>query len=209
MKIKLSNLVAILFLVACSQSEKKLPIFGHTSIVNSDTIYSTIKPFSFINQDSVTITEKTFENKIYVTDFIFLSCPTICPKMTNELRKVYDIYKTNPHVYFLSHTIDPERDSILRLKEYAEELGVDNSKWFFVTGNKDSIYSIANKSYFAAAFSDKSAPGGYIHSGSFLLIDPNKHIRGVYDGTSPTETEKLINDLENLLAEQSKTKITH
>lgn len=201
--------MAIWLLFSCAKNEKKLPVFGHTTIVGNDTIYSTIKPFSFLSQDSLTITGKTFEDKIYVADFIFLSCPTICPKMTNELKKIYDIYKTNPHVCFLSHTIDPEHDTIPKLKRYTEKLGIDDSKWFFVTGSKDSIYAMANKSYFAAAFDDESAPGGYIHSGSFLLIDVNKHIRGVYDGTNPTESERLIKDLEILLKEQFKAKITH
>lgn len=204
-----SVLTTVFLLSSCSKYEKNLPIYGQTTIVGNDTIYSTIKPFSFINQDSVVITDKAFENKIYVTDFIFLSCPTICPKMTRELKRVYDVYETNPQIYFLSHTIDPQHDTIPRLKKYAEELGIDNSKWFFVTGNRDSIYAMANKNYFAAAYADESAPGGYIHSGSFLLIDPNKHIRGVYDGTTPAGSEKLINDIEVLLEEQIKAKIIH
>lgn len=204
MKNILYILGAIVFLASCSKADKQLPTFGHTKVVGSDTTYSTIKPFTFLNQDSITITEKTFDNKIYIADFIFLSCPSICPKMTSELKKVYDVYKTNPHVYFVSHTIDPENDTIPKLKEYAKELGVDNTKWFFVTGNEDSIYSIAEDSYFATAFPDKDAPGGYIHSGNFLLVDVNKHIRGVYDGTNPLETERLIKDLKILLEEQFK-----
>lgn len=205
MKNLVNILVIITFLISCSKTDEKLPTFGHTTVNSSgDTIYSTIKPFKFINQDSIVITEQTFDNKIYVADFIFLSCPTICPKMTNELKNVYDEFKTNPHVYFLSHTIDPEHDTIPRLKEYAENMGVDHAKWFFVTGNKDSIYTIAEESYFASAFPDKEAPGGYIHSGSFLLIDVNKHIRGVYDGTDPLETKRLMKDLRKLLTEQFK-----
>lgn len=209
MKNRLSIILVVWVLVGCSPNESKLPIFGHATIIDNDTIYNTVQPFSFVSQDSSIITEKTFENKIYVADFIFLSCPTICPKMTIGLKEIYETYKTNPNIYFLSHTIDPEHDTIPRLKKYTEQLGIDDSKWFFVTGNKDSIYSIANESYFAAAFADESAPGGYIHSGSFLLIDVNKHIRGVYDGTNPAESEKLINDIAILLKEQFKTKINH
>ena len=209
MKSFLYFLMVMWWLSACTKNESNLPIFGHTTIIDNDTIYSAIQSFSFVSQDSLIITEKTFENKIYIADFIFLSCPTICPKMTAGLKEIYETYKTNPNIYFLSHTIDPENDTIPRLKKYTEKLGIDGSKWFFVTGNKDSIYSIANESYFAAAFADKSAPGGYIHSGSFLLIDVNKHIRGVYDGTNPAESEKLINDIAILLKEQFKTKINH
>ncbi len=191
--------------MSCSQTENSLPIFGQKSISNSgDTIYSSIQAFEFINQDSLLITEHTFDKKIYIADFIFLSCPSICPIMNSELKKVYDEFKSNPHVYFLSHTIDPESDSVPRLKEYADALGVNSRKWFFVTGNKDSIYSTAEKSYFATAFPDKNTPGGYIHSGNFLLIDIHRHIRGVYDGTNPEETKRLIQNLKQLLKEQLK-----
>lgn len=197
-------IVLFIYLASCTKTDKQLPIIGKTTVINNDTIYSTIRPFSFINQDSLLITDKTFENKIYIADFFFLTCPTICPKMTNELLKVYDVFKSNPHVYFLSHTIDPEHDTVSKLKEHAKDLGIDSKKWFFVTGNQDSIYALANESYFAAAFADKDAPGGYIHSGSLLLVDINKHIRGVYNGTIPADTDRLIKDLKSLLAEQFK-----
>jgi protein SCO1/2 len=122
--------------------------------------------------------------------------------MTIEMKKVYDHFETNPNVYFLSHTIDPENDTIPRLKEFTENLGIDDGRWFFVTGEKDSIYSMADNSYFATAYADESAPGGYVHSGGLLLIDKQKHLRGIYDGTNPTETERLIADIGILLKEQ-------
>ncbi|MDP2339002.1 MAG: SCO family protein [Bacteroidota bacterium] len=202
MKNILNILVVTLFLVSCSSTGKKLPIFGHPTVTGNDTVYSTIKPFAFLSQDSAIITEKTFDNKIYIADFIFLSCPSICPIMTTEMKKVYDVYRANPNIIFLSHTIDPENDTIPRLKAYAENLGVDGNKWFFVTGTKDSIYSIAEKSYFATAYADETAPGGYVHNGGLLLVDKNKHIRGIYDGTNPMETERLITDMKILLKEQ-------
>lgn len=188
------------FILSCKNN--KLPILGNPRIQNGDTIYPVINPFSFINQDSIVVTEKTFRNKIYVADFIFLSCPTICPKMNSELLNVYNEYKNDTNILFLSHTIDPEHDTIPRLKEYAENLGINNNKWFFVTGNKDSIYSIAKESYYATAYADSAEPGGYLHSGGLLLIDKNRHIRGVYDGTNPKETKRLIKDIELLLKEQ-------
>ncbi|HLN74543.1 MAG: SCO family protein [Methylococcaceae bacterium] len=195
-------LLITLFLVSCKNTDKKLPIIGRTTIAGQDTAYSAIRPFSFVSQDSTVVSGKTFDNKIYVADFIFLSCTSICPVMTHEMEKVYETYKTNPHVFFLSHTIDPENDTIPRLKEFAEALGVDGHKWFFVTGDKDSIYSMAENSYFATAYPDKNTPGNYIHSGGLLLVDTNKHIRGVYDGTNPKETDRLIADLKTLLDEQ-------
>jgi protein SCO1/2 len=198
----LNILIISIFIVGCTNSGKKLPIIGHPTINGKDTIYSTIKPFTFLSQDSALVTNKTFANKIYVADFIFLSCTSICPVMTNELKKVYEVFKTNSNILFLSHTIDPENDTIPRLKEFTEALGVDSYKWFFVTGEKDSIYSIAGNSYFATAYPDESSPGNYIHSGGLLLVDTHKHIRGVYDGTNPKETERLIADLKLLLIEQ-------
>jgi protein SCO1/2 len=197
------NLIFIILgFVSCNNTDHKLPILGKPVINGNDTIYPRINPFSFINQDSIVVTEKTFRNKIYVADFIFLSCPTICPKMNSELLNVYNEYKNDTNILFLSHTIDPEHDTIPRLKEYAKNLGINNNKWFFVTGNKDSIYSIAKESYYATAYADSTEPGDYVHSGGLLLIDKNRHIRGVYDGTNPKETKRLIKDIELLLKEQ-------
>lgn len=198
-------LIISLFAVitACSSDKQQaLPYLGNPEISGNDTIYPTIRDFSFINQDSIVVTNKTFENKIYVADFIFLSCPTICPIMTNQIIKVYNVYKTNPNIYFLSHTIDPDRDTVQALKEYTSALEIDTKKWMFVTGKKEDIYSIAEENYFTTAYSDSTAPGGFIHGGGLLLIDKNRHIRGVYDGTNQEETKRLINDIDILLKEQ-------
>lgn len=194
--------LVLLLLTGCAETERKLPVFGNITIQGNDTLYSSVKPFSFINQDSVIITRETFDNRVYVTDFIFLNCPTICPIMTQELKRVYEVFGDNPNVYFLSHSIDPSNDSIPRLKAYTEDLQIDPAKWFFVTGSRDSIFSMANDSYFATAFADSTAPGGFIHSGAFLLVDRNKYIRGAYDGTNPAEADRLTEDIRILLAEQ-------
>lgn len=196
------SIIICLSIFACTSKTIKLPILGNSKIVGNDTIYPTIPAFQFMNQDSLEITEKTFDGKIYIADFIFLNCPTICPKMTIEMTKVYESYKSNPKILFISHTIDPINDSIPRLKSYSENLGVDSKKWFFVTGDKEKIYALAEENYFSTAFADSTAPGGYVHSGGLLLIDENKHIRGVYDGTNPTETKRLKSDVEKLLNEQ-------
>lgn len=196
-------LLSICFtLLSCTSKNDKLPILGNPTIVSNDTIYPTIPAFQFINQDSLIVTEKTFEDKIYIADFIFLNCPTICPKMTNEMTKVYDTYKSNSNILFISHTIDPKNDNIPRLKSYSDNLGADSNKWFFVTGKKEKIYALAEENYFTTAYADSTAPGGYVHSGGLLLIDKNKHIRGVYDGTDPTETDRLTSDIKKLLNEQ-------
>lgn len=187
--------------INCSPKQKKLPLLGNPTVNGNDTIYPKISDFSFIDQNNTVITNKTFDNKIYVADFIFLSCPTICPKMNVEMKKVYDAYKDNTEVSFLSHTIDPKNDTTEKLKEYAKALKINDSKWRFVNGNRDSIYSVATKSYFTTAYPDAKEPGGFVHGGGLLLVDKNKHIRGIYDGTDPKETQRLITDIKILLEE--------
>ena len=186
---------------SCKSETHKLPILGNYELQGKDTIYPTIKEFSFVDQDSSVITNDTFKNQIYVADFIFLSCPTICPIMNNQLKSVYTVYKDNPKVSFLSHTIDPKHDTIPALKEYTVRNDIGDS-WHFVTGNRDSIMKIAGDSYFTIAYPDANEPGGLVHSGGFVLVDKNSHVRGVYDGTDETETQHLIDDIEILLAEQ-------
>ncbi|UUC46006.1 SCO family protein [Flavobacterium cerinum] len=190
-----------LVLLSCTNRQQRLPFLGNPIVKGQDTLYPKIKDFTFINQDSITVTNKTFDGKIYITDFIFLSCPTICPKMTVEMLAVYHEYQNNPNIAFLSHTIDPEQDTIKRLKTYSENLGITGN-WHFVTGNKENIYQMATESYFMTAYPDAKEPGGYVHSGGLLLIDRNRHIRGVYDGTNPQETKRLIADIALLLKEK-------
>lgn len=189
-----------LVVINCSPKQEKLPLLGNPTITGKDTLYPKIMDFSFIDQDSAVVTNKTFDGKIYVADFIFLSCPTICPKMNAELDKVYHVYKDNPQVNFLSHTIDPENDTIPRLKEFSQAMGIGKN-WHFVTGNKDSIFSIATKSYFTTAYPDAKEPGGLVHGGGLMLVDKDRHIRGVYDGTDSIETQRLIKDIKILLKE--------
>jgi len=192
-------------LLSCNNNEKKaqtkLPFLGEPTVNATDSIYPTIDDFSFLDQDSQIVTNSTFSNKIYVADFIFLSCPSICPKMNMEMLKVYEEFKNNDTVLFLSHTIDPDRDSIKHLKLFAENINVKSSKWHFVTGKKEVIFNIAEKSYFSNAYKDSLAEGGFVHTGGLLLIDKNKYIRGVYDGTNESETGRLIKDIRILLKE--------
>jgi protein SCO1/2 len=198
---KIVYILIVCALCSCNQKQKKLPFLGNPIVANKDTLYPKIKEFSFLNQNNLIVNNRTFENKIYIADFIFLSCPTICPKMHVELKSVYETYRNNPNVLFLSHTIDPEHDTVERLKEHTTNNNLDSNKWHFVTGNRDSIYDLATKSYFGTAYKDAKELGGYVHSGGFLLIDKNRFIRGVYDGTNPEETKRLIMDVKSLLSE--------
>lgn len=194
--IRIMLFLTLALLAGCSSGGKNkepLPVLGEPEVVIGD--------FRFMNQDSAWVTNETFEDKIYIADFFFTSCPTICPVMKKQMLRVYKAYEGNPAVNFLSHTIDPRHDDVERLHDYAERLGVSSRQWHFVTGTKDSVYTIAEKSYLVPASEDKDAPGGFIHGGHFVLVDPDRHIRGVYDGTSEEEVDKLMDDIEVLLEE--------
>lgn len=188
----------LLLLTSCARKEKPLPIFGQREVVGTDTIYHTISKFSFVDQDSAIINNETFKDKIYVTDFFFTSCRTICPIMKTQMLRVYEATKEMPDVLILSHTIDPEYDTVALLRDFAERLDVESKRWHFVTGVKDSIYKIAQTSYFATAMEDKTEPDGFIHSGAFLLIDKKGRIRGKYDGTKEEDVNRLIVEIKKL-----------
>ncbi|NUQ25351.1 MAG: SCO family protein [Saprospiraceae bacterium] len=190
-------------LAACNQepAEKMLPHYGFHEVNpnTGDTIYHKIPDFAFINQDSQLVTNATFEGKIYVADFFFTSCPTICPKVAQQMLRLHDRYLPNDRLLLLSHTIDIKHDTIPRLKEYAEKLQVKSDKWHFVTGDRDAIYGIGDD-YMSIAKEDPNAPGGFDHSGWLLLIDENRHIRAYCDGTNPEAVTKFMNDIDWLLA---------
>ncbi len=190
-----------LFLLSCSTKEEKLPIFGQREVVGTDTVYHSIAPFSFVDQDSSIINNDTFQDKIYVADFFFTTCRTICPIMKTQMLRVYEATREMPDVLILSHTIDPDYDTVALLHDFADRLGVESKRWHFVTGVKDSIYKIAQTSYFATAMEDKTEPDGFIHSGAFLLIDKNQRIRGKYDGTKEEDVNRLIVDIKRLRRE--------
>lgn len=192
------------FLVSCATRDEKLPVFGEREVDGVDTVYHTIAPFSFVDQDSSTITNNTFRDKIYVADFFFSTCRTICPIMKTQMLRVYEATSEMPDVLLLSHTIDPEYDSVGLLHDFADRLGVESKRWHFVTGIKDSIYKIAQTSYFATAMDDKTEPDGFIHSGAFLLIDKQQRIRGKYDGTKEEDVNRLIVDIKRLRRESEK-----
>jgi protein SCO1/2 len=192
--------MAIIF-TSCMKPKKNLPIFGQREFNGTDTVYHAIAPFQFMDQDSTWITNATFKDKIYVADFFFTSCRTICPIMKTQILRVYEKTKEMPDVLLLSHTIDPEFDTIPLLHDFADRLGVESKYWHFVTGEKDSIYKIAQTSYFATAMEAKEEPDGFIHSGAFLLIDKKGRIRGKYDGTREKDVDRLITDIALLQKE--------
>lgn len=194
---------------SCSPKNEKLPVLGRKEIKNvdfdgkitADTIYHSIPDFSFTNQDGETVTQKTFKDKIYIADFFFTTCPTICPIMKTQMLRVYEKYKDNSNVLILSHTIDPKYDTVEVLHEFADRLGVSSDTWHFVTGDQDKIYDIGQNSYMVTAMEDPDEPGGYLHSGAFLLVDKQRRIRGIYDGTKAEKVDILMKDVDKLLKE--------
>jgi protein SCO1/2 len=181
-----------------------LPYIGEKELAanGKDTIYHSIPPFSFINQNGKTITEKNYEGKIYVADYFFTTCKSICPKMATELQRVQDKFAyTNGLVQILSHTVNPENDSVPVLKAYSEMVHADNTMWNFVTGDKKELYDIARNGYLVNAMEGDGGPDDFIHSELFVLVDKEKHIRGIYDGTNIKEVNELLDDLKVLMAE--------
>lgn len=194
---------------SCNNQEKTLPIYGHREAVEKvidgqtvvDTIYQTIPSFSLLNQDSVLIDNKAMSDKIYIADFFFTSCPSICPIMKKQMLRVYDAYKDEKQLAFISHTIDPKHDTIPALKKYAEKLGIDGTKWNFVYGDRETVYDLARNGYFTIAEEDEKAPGGIMHMGYFTLVDKSGKIRGMYNGVDEKEVDNLISDIKILLKE--------
>lgn len=180
---------ALFFASGCNREQQPLPIMGTID-----------KDFRFTNQDNQVVTADTFKDKVYVADFFFTSCPTICPIMKSQMVRVYEAFLGEPELLLLSHSIDPDHDTVAVLHNFAEGLEVDSEKWHFVTGDKEAIYAMA-KHYMLGVKEEKQAPGGYIHSGSFCLIDRQGGIRGYYDGTDTDEVDQLIADLRQLLDE--------
>ena len=191
-------LFAILATACEPMQPDTLPILGERDFVNGDTIYHTIPDFAFIDQDSQLVTNETFAGKVYVADFFFIHCPTICPKTAREMKKIHDHFIDDDRVMLLAHSIDPQRDTVGALKRYARNLHANTQKWHFVTGDKDAIYEIADD-YFSIAMEDPDAPGGFDHSGRLILVDSNRHVRSFCNGTDPKDVDRFIKDIERLL----------
>jgi len=185
-----------------SCQENKLPYLGTASTQGDTTIYPTIDSFTMLNQDSMEVSSNSLRNKIHVASFIFLSCPTICPQMSAQMKEVQEKTQSMDEVLLLSYSIDPKRDTIPALKAYAKKIGAKDNKWHFLYGNQEEVMRLADKSYYAIAYPDSLAPGGFTHSGGLLLVDKDLHIRGVYNGTSNEETKRLLKDIAILKKEK-------
>lgn len=206
----LSAVIIYLFYSAL-QPKKKLPVY-QPSRVNPELVdvsvqyvkkYHAIADFSLTNQNGETITQEDYVNKIYIADFFFTTCPTICPIITKNMVAIQNRLK-NDDVMLLSHSVTPEIDSVAQLKKYAVEKGVDDRKWNLVTGDKKQIYELARKSYMAVKTDGDGGPYDMIHTENFVLVDKNRQVRGYYDGTKMEAIEELMADLEILKASYNK-----
>ncbi|NNM23969.1 MAG: SCO family protein [Flavobacteriaceae bacterium] len=164
--------------------------------------YHTIANFSLVNQNGETVTQDNYKGKIYVADFFFTTCQTICPIMTENMVTLQEEFKLDQDVLLLSHSVTPEIDSVPRLKQYALEKGVDDSKWNLVTGDRKQIYDLARKSYLAVKDYPEGQQYDMIHTENFILVDSQRRIRGIYDGTNSEEIRKLLEDISVLKTER-------
>jgi protein SCO1/2 len=201
----ISAVIVILFYNAL-QPKKVLPVYQPADF-NPELVapelahvkkYHTIADFSLINQNGDTITQEDYRDKIYVADFFFTTCPTICPIMTDNMGYLQERLLDDPDVLLLSHSVTPVIDSVPRLKQYALEKGVVDAKWNLVTGDKKQIYELARKSYLAVKTDGDGGPFDMIHTENFILVDKQRRIRGTYDGTQKEDMERLLQDLEIL-----------
>lgn len=209
MKAVIYSLVLMLVLASCGNKEveeKKstllFPIIGPKKLNNGDTMYHTIVPFSFINQFGEKVSDSTTKDKIYIANFFFATCQSICPRMNTQLGRVQNAFTKDNEVLFLSHTINPSNDTVEVLAQYGAKYGAIKNKWHLLTGPKPAIYDLAKTSYLINAVEDDGTAEGFIHSEFLLLIDKQKRIRGTYDGTDSIMVNKLIEDIKLLKTEK-------
>lgn len=196
-----------LLLYNAEHNFNKLPYIGPREAIAKpdgtfDTLYHKIPDFELINQDNKKVTNTDLLGNVYVAEFFFVSCPTICPKMTTNMAYVQKKFKGQPNLRFLSITVNPEADSVGVLKQYAKDVHADNQNWDFVTGDKEKIYQLAFDGFYVNAMEDSIAPGGFLHSEYLILIDKQGHIRGYFDGTiHKIIKEELIDAIDILFRE--------
>ena len=201
--LKIFLICSIVFYFGCSQKKSSvlLPIYGEKKIIAGDTIYHQIASFNLTNQIGQAVNQNTTKNKIYIANFFFATCQSICPMMSNQLQEVQKAFLADDSVLILSHSVNPLHDTVAVLNNYADTYGAKTNKWHLLTGNKKQIYDLAKTSYLVNAFEDDGSPEGFLHSELFLLIDKKARIRGMYDGTNTAEVKKLIEDVKLLKQE--------
>ncbi|MFZ9028881.1 MAG: SCO family protein [Crocinitomicaceae bacterium] len=197
-------------IVSCAetQEQRALPILGNKDVIYdtidgkevADTLYHTIREFEYVNQDSITVTSKDLKGKVWISDFFFSHCPTICPPMTSQMKRLNaNLADLADHVQFLSFSIDPKRDGPKRLREYMSEHGIKSENWMFLTGDEAATHELGVNYFFVAATDDADEPGGYAHGDIFTLVDTAGRVRGIYHGTETRAVDSLERDVRKLL----------
>jgi len=194
--------ILYLFLHTGINNFKPLPILGPKTVESSDTVYHKIPEFTFTNQNNATVSHQDYDGHIYVADFFFANCPSICPKMATHMLELQKHFYDRKDFKLLSFTVDPASDTVEALRAYADRVHAKDSVWNFLTGEKEDIYNLAFTGYFANAMKDEVAPGGFLHSSNLFLIDKQSRIRGVFDGTSTVELNDLMDAIEILYLEE-------
>lgn len=203
----------VFFLISCDNSNKEkteadLPFIGNYDLVLTpmegykvgDTIFHTVPDWEYLTQDSILLQSSDIKNKIWIADFFFSNCPTICVPMNESLNSVIDtLAELNKDIAYLSFSIDPKRDTPSQLQEYKKEHNFTAKKWYFLTGDQKETQALAIKGFQVLAQEDKAAAGGFLHSSNFVLVDKNKHIRGIYNSLSKKDCDRLITDVKLLL----------
>jgi protein SCO1/2 len=202
--IKAAACIAV-FIQSCNNQQQKmlLPVYGQKKLSGQkDTLYHTIGDFEFLDQRGMKINNNTVRGKIYVADFFFATCQSICPEMSSNLKDVQKAFLRDDSVLILSHSVNPMHDTVEVLRSYAGRYGAMDGKWYLLTGDKKTIYALAKNSYLVNALEDDGSEEGFLHSELFLLVDSKGRIRGMYDGTDKAAVAKLIGDIRLLKTER-------
>mgnify|MGYP005837502691 CR=1 FL=1 len=203
MKTKYWPFILLIFLGSCNfnKTENALPYLGEQIVEDGKPKYHTIREFEYLDQDSNVINNKILSDCIYVADFFFTSCPSICPKVNRQMLKIYKEFENDDRVKLISFSLDPKRDNVERLKKYADNLNVSAPRWHFLTGDKDFTLDLA-ADFFVTALEDEDAPGGFDHSGKIILVDKGGHVRSFCEGTDPESIPGFVKDIKKLLASE-------
>jgi protein SCO1/2 len=202
--LSLIALPALILFTQCGEKHQSLllPVYGEKKVVNHDTVYHTIGDFTLTNQYGEKVSEKSVDGHIYIANFFFATCQSICPEMSTNLVDVQKEFLKDDSVLILSHSVNPMHDTVEVLKNYAETYGAVKNKWHLLTGPKKTIYDLARYSYLVNALEDDGSPEGFLHSELFLLIDSHRRLRGMYDGTDKAQVTRLIHDIHLLKKEK-------
>lgn len=194
---KLAIAAALYMLTGCRPEAPKLllPVFGEKKVVNNDTVYHSISKFSLTNQYGETVTDQTVKGKMYVANFFFATCQSICPAMSTNLKDVQAAFAEDDSLLLLSHSVNPLHDTVEVLNAYGNTYGAQKNKWHLLTGDKKQIYELAKTSYLVNAIEDDGTPEGFLHSELLLLVDSKGRMRGMYDGTDKVQVQRLIEDI--------------